>query len=926
MNENIIEETLKKYISSDNAVFVFPTQIAADLWADRSIFVTDVSAVPTEKFIAWDRFKGEAVRGENQDKISVPAVMRTIFAKSLIEENSRNPFLKTIIPQKYAETSSNFANWLGSLLSGLGLWKEYALKNGTVLDDEDKDLQEIYNRYSAFLNKYGLFDPAWERPPFKKNGNHYFLFFPEILSDWEEYKPILESSSDFITVISVPETFPQGTVSLFNNSRIELKNVASRIYRAKYENNIEWSDIAVSVPDMESYGAYLERELDLLEIPYVKKIARPLTKTAAGNFFTEISACLKEDFSFNSIKALLLNQELPWKSELNLNELIEFGQKNHCICNFEYNGRKIDVWKESFKDWPDLLTQNFYDSLKKRISAFEKAKTFREIQEAYFAFTTTFFDMEKCSKRTDDILGRCISELGSLIDLEKQFSECLISSPFYFFADYLSSKEYLSQLDYNGVFILPYQTACAAPFAFHVVVDSSQKSLGVIYRELSFLSDEKRLRLLKREETNVSDKFIHLYIMNSMLLPACFTCGIKTFSGYSQAVSYLNEEDFTAQTSSEILFPHNPYTKETEWFLGDVSDSSFPSSITETQKTGFTNWLNLQPENSSVSKNAAYIVSNLNYSPEQRPLISQTQLKTFYSCPQKWLLEKKLKISEKNNAAVLIDSFASGNFYHKIMELYCNRLKENSLPITWDSDSKNYPFLEQCVKEAILFKKDSSYSCYMTKELLQTTMETTMEKITNSVHAFSKIFNGCIVIETETPYSEKCDDSLLSGRIDCLLQDKENGQYFLVDFKSNNIKGPFAVDEENNPSVDSSGEKIPLEKQGIIDFQMPIYVRLLEKNKNIKIENAGFFIINKAECIPVFGKELYGRCEKDRTEALNCDDFMATIEKTNEYLANFIQRIKLGDYKTDEDVQNFKVCALCDFNPICRKTFNVGKI
>ena len=74
------------------------------------------------------------------------------------------------------------------------------------IDDEDKDLQEIYTRYSAFLNKYGLFDPAWERPPFKKNGNHYFLFFPEILSDWEEYKPILESASDFITVISVPKT------------------------------------------------------------------------------------------------------------------------------------------------------------------------------------------------------------------------------------------------------------------------------------------------------------------------------------------------------------------------------------------------------------------------------------------------------------------------------------------------------------------------------------------------------------------------------------------------------------------------------------------------------------------------------------------------------------------------------------------------
>ena len=66
MKENLIEKTLKEHVKERDAVFVFPTQIAASLWADRIIEISDCTAVAMGRFIAWDKFKGEAVRGENQ--------------------------------------------------------------------------------------------------------------------------------------------------------------------------------------------------------------------------------------------------------------------------------------------------------------------------------------------------------------------------------------------------------------------------------------------------------------------------------------------------------------------------------------------------------------------------------------------------------------------------------------------------------------------------------------------------------------------------------------------------------------------------------------------------------------------------------------------------------------------------------------------
>lgn len=923
MTENLIETTLKNHISERNTVFVFPTQIAADLWADRCTLVSDVSAVPMEKFIAWDDFKGAAVRGESQNKNAVPSVMRSVFAANLIRENSEKKFLRNLIVPEFAEKAASFTDWIASLLPSLKLWKEYFQKASGEKDDEDSDLDELFERYSAFLDEHNLFDPAWERPPFKNNGNHYYLFFPEILSDWEEYKSILLAAKDFVTVVSVPGGEITNSVHVFSNSRVEIKNVAAFLWKIKKENQISWDEIAVNVPDMEVYAPYIERELELNEIPFVSKYAKPLTKTGAGNFFVQIKECIANDFDFESVKSLLLNKELPWKEKNLGRELIKFGQKNHCVCGFEYNGEKIDVWKKSFDENPcEERLNNFYSSLKKSLLRFKNASTFAEIREGYFAFTQKFFDMERCSEKSDRILGRCISELSEIIDVEANFKECIVPNPFAFFTDVIGAKKYLEQRSERGVSILPYKTACAAPFSCHVVVDASQQSLNVVYKEFSFLNEEKRLKLLKREETNVSDKFIRLYIMNSVRVPSYWTCGIKTFTGYSQVSSYLTENDLTS-ADENVLFENDSYTAEKKWFIEKNPAQKFPPEVMEKEKSGFEKWLSLQndfhADDFEFAGDAVFKLCQRHFE------ISATLLKKFYFCPRSWAFEKLLKLKEEENAGELVDRFLSGNVYHKIFEVFFGTLKLKNLPVTFENGAipGGYePFIKSAVEKAVLTDEFGFSNCYLTRELLNTTKTTLLKNAGKCILKLSEVFNGCKVSEVEKEYKCKGTDALdFTGRIDCLFQDSENGQYFLVDFKSSGsgipaAKNMFVQDE------DSDVQDLP-------DFQMPLYVYLLKNQANpVYVENAVFFNISECEVMPVFGKQAAARClpGTDRTEFPTIDDFQPTVDKMLECARQFADRLAAGDLRIDENIQTYQHCAGCDYKTICRKTFNVGKI
>ena len=937
LNLNLIEQTIKTHIHELTSVFVFPTQTAADLWADRATnpTVTNVSAVAMERFIAWDSFKGTSIKTKQKNKKSIPSSMRKIFASNLLAENAKSPFFKSIIPQKYAESAQGFLNWLSSLLPSLSVWKAHfeSTRQTAQKDDEDDDLLLLYNRYKTFLDEHNLFDPAWEKPPFISDGNHYYVFFPEIFSDYTEYKPLLENSPEDITLIHLKDDDdPQASadlgesvpsVNFFNNSRTEIKAVALHLRKLHTEQKIPWDEICISIPDFDSYGPYIDRELTLYQIPHVMKNAKPLSSSGGGSLFSQIASCVSSDFSYESLKTLLLNKELPWKEPALNNDLLVFGQTNNCICSFMSEGKKIDVWEKSFADrTPSINVINYYKSLKRILTDLVNAPSFEKTREQYFNFRETFFNMDECPEHTDKLISRCIAELGGLIDLEQEYPECKAPSPFSFFVSSLEDVNYLAQTENLGVQLLPYKAAACAPFSVHIILDSSQSSLAVIYKQLSFLREDKRKLLLGgKDDPNVTDLFIRLYNMNSTEAPCYFTAASKTFSGYAQASSYLLENDLT-KIDAETLFAQDPYKTERTWLLSSLSQTSSqatqtssqlassntPNQITHLQQQSFVSWKNssrsVKAATSSVTKETLeklkLRLQEKRYT-EGKIRISPTHLKKFFGCQREWFLQYIIDLKENSNEAELMDPFALGNLYHKILELFCKKLILNKQTLHLENNeltTAHTNLLLTCIDQAIDDKKEHSF---LARQLLQTTKEALTTVMINTVTEFSKLFEGCTVYASELKLQYELTEKniLCEGQADCILQEPGDGAFILVDFKSSDGSIPKNLYYE--PPEPGQKEELP-------DFQMPMYIYLLKnQTKPIEIEKCFFFNVTKASKCEVDLEELKPSSQK----LLECIDFYA-------------EQVSTGDFLNNSQTE-FAKCNGCAYRALCRKVFVVGR-
>ncbi|WP_407398906.1 PD-(D/E)XK nuclease family protein [Treponema sp.] len=953
---NIIEETLKKNIKNRKNRFVFPTQMAADLWADRATLTCGVSAVAMERFLAWDDFKGNSIKSKHHDKQSIPSIMRTVFSTLLLEENKKTPFLKKIIGSEFSKEANGFTDWITSLLPSLSLWKKHLESSSIEMDEEDQDLIEIYSRYKAFLDKNDFFDPAWETPPFESDGNHYFIFFPEILSDYAEYKEILETTED-IDIVNIPqeclpsisETEKLPDADFYPDSRSELKNIALKLRKIHEEKKIDWQDIAISVPDIESYGRYIERELELYRIPCVIRFARPLDYSGAGNFFSQAKECVTSNFTFNSVRDLLLNLELPWNDNESINQLIEFGKKNNCICSYHYDGNDIDIWEESFKTTAtEYRAMEFYRALKKHLTALVNAPKFTDIRDEYFKFRNFAFNMEKCSHSADTIISRCISELGSLIDIETAYPQYELPSPFSFFIDHLSSTKYLEQTDNLGVRVLSYKTAACAPFACHVVIDASQSNLNVIYKTFSFLREDKRKKIFRnQEDPNVTQHFVMLYTMNSLQEEPLFSAASKTFTGYSQICSYLNEHEVKNEDLLEGF-----YDKEKKWF--QESNKRFDSikEITDISKEGLEFWktshdLTECEENDSVlSSKTQEIIDNKFRTNKSKGkiMISASSLKKFYCCPRLWLEQYIAELDEPINEATLIDRYAQGKLNHKVLELYFKGLKKNDLPIhtTENGLMDNYKtILETAIDEAIekmtRTPVNPKGNSFIAAELINATKNVLHENMLSAIESFSRQFEGFSVLyaEEDFVYEEVEKGYVLEGTVDLIISDGQ--EEFIIDYKNSSVPGILYSDELQAPAMnrDYEDEELSIsasedfDTSNLPDFQMPAYLYLLEKTKNVKATNCAFFSLKKHELVPVIGEKVFeifkSQHPKTNIKVYKREDFEPTMNVFHQKTEEFFNRVKELNFSVTQEEQDFDRCNSCTFRAFCRRVFNVSR-
>jgi hypothetical protein len=931
---NIVDITLLNNIDNPASLFVFPTNVAASRWADRLLRLRGGGTVAMEKFIAWDTFKQNSIRSKVKDRQSVPAVLRKMFISALIRENAElcergePPVFTSLIRNEWARQADSFIGWITDILPQLGAWRSRENAAGAAKDltGDDGDLFTLTLRYAQFLDDHGLFEPAWETPPFEDTGRECFIFFPESLSDFSEYRNLLAASKHVKTINIGDNDVKQlpDNVFYYTNSRSEITEAALYIIALRQNQNIPWDSISVSIPDNEHYGPYLLREFENRNIPCVMQSGKPLVSYPAGQFFTALALCAAADFSFASIKELLLNRHLPWKDNDTIQELIDFGINNNCICSWveEKDGenRAVNVWEDAFTHplgGINPQTRRFFEDLRRRINALRGAGSFSDIRKHYFAFRERFFNMDNCLEETSLILSRCISELTYLAEIEKSFPDVRVPDHYAFFTGYLAEITYLAQQSSSGVAILPYRTAAPAPFDCHIILGASQSNLSAVFSPMAFLPKNKREQL-GITDNDASLTFINLHRSNSRL-PAAFFCSEQTFSGYAIPHSALDiiskpMQRYGDDPKWKTYFAADLYNTESGFYASLHAPGQSQMQLTAVreihyhQQHGFRQW---QSRSNYTSDHKDTLTADhpllrkihdkFCYNQEYRDKISvsSSSLALYFDCPLQWIFSRLLNLENIEIETGLMASNITGNVYHAVLNLFLEHIKktgENIIaPINSGTEKKPALKLPSSYSNLLTHNIETVFECFprlphsehqamsiLTAHLLRAEKPLFFSRLENLLAEFTSRFAGFKVAASEENYTLPKDNYFLNGRIDCILEN--NNALVIVDFKT----------------------KYKLQKD-IFDFQLPLYLRLAEESYQKEVQTGSFFSIIDARSYDGIARE--------------DEDFTRIMDEFDQKARQFAQEITNGAFSFSPS--HPEQCLDCEHHKVCRTLYKI---
>lgn len=934
MPENYLERLIREQGDDDHAIFVFPSDIAASLWLAEALDITGRETIPARRFIAWDRFKEEAVQATVAGKAPVSSVLRRLYALELAERNrtAGTPLLSSIIPAEHAATGNVFARWIAGILPQLAVWK-HKKENARSGDTEDVDLAFLLSDYSKFLDDNKLFEPSWQRPPLRDTGNRYYIIFHETIEDFDEYAPLLLGSPSVIPVhVQQPTANEPLTLDVYENSREEIRACALEI-ETLLRDGTKCEKIAISLPDAETAAPYLLRELGLRGIPFEYRMGSNLGDLPAGRLFSLVAKCTSSSFSFASMKALLLDRVIPWKHRDIAERLIEFGIRNHCVASWADGGKKIDVWEEAFNDPThgdpgDATLRKFYRDLKGFFRGMTDAKTFTACRNNYFAFRNDSLDMSLLDKRDDAILARCVDELNALASLESRYAKWIPSNPFAFFVSILDEKKYVPQRAPGGVSVFPYRVAAGTPFAHHFILDASQDKATVLYRQLPFLRQDKRLHL-NLQETDASAPFFLTYAATPRAAtPAVkhapgelpwddeprsgvrFSCATRSFSGYRVPHGYF------AEAKPAHARDDDPYQAERKWYES-FATAPFPDRLHGKQLDGFNEWKARPaardfsyletPYGERLPGLIARIAEKQMQAGDVR--VSQSDLSSFSVCNARWFLSRILAIEAETSDAELLNERNLGLLYHDVLKKLYERIRDTDGSFA----SKRIDEYKAWARElaGLAAADHAEFRGPIAAPLIATLVARIADGVERILELDATTLDGFIPEFLEDDIAFSRDGIRYYGKIDRISRRGADDATVLIDYKSGK---PPALSDYAKEAGEANN-----------DFQIPMYIFLAEESpespyRKSKIECAWFASIGDGEWRPIVNDK--GTADHGRKKFLTRESFAPAMASFIDETKAFAEAVKSGDFTRPIELPRDE-CVSCDFKKICRYVYAV---
>ncbi|MBR5966748.1 MAG: PD-(D/E)XK nuclease family protein [Treponema sp.] len=973
---NAIEKVLKEHILNKSSVFIFNTDVAANSWTDFIVRQDGKDGWPQsvalDRFLAWDAFKGQTLKIERQGFESIPSLLRKLFARGLLERiKNGEPIFERLINSDYKENALSFTDWISGLLPSLGRWRILAQKfmqggtdeSGAGSDacdgesfigerdnPENRDFLRLYQEYSKFLEERKLFEPSWQKAVFDPADNKtYIIFFPELLDDFDEYKEVLEGAqkSGKVILVEIPKSAEPIKADYWTSARLELRMTALKILKAQ-KDGTDWNDMALCVPDIENYRPYVERELELYQIPFVTRSGIKLGTTGAGRIFRKIQDCVQQNFSYKSVRALVLDSNFPWKNPQEMETLVRLGKEYKCLAQYtDSKGKLVDPWLVDLdegvrKDGESLEFLNaleFYKKLKKSLQKISSANSFAKIKNAWKEFESAFIKpQEEIQEAANNILSRCVAVMDQLIALEEKFPDLAIGNNdnYSFFLNEAENTQYQTQSKKRGVAVYDYKVSALAAIKKQFVINASQDKITVEKIPLAFLSPKERGLLLDDAQADHSEAYVRSYAHNS---DCVFSAAQKALDGFAIPHSALATDEDPRGPDEEL--DKGDFVKIEKDFLADKKNP--PRLLTDAQKAALDNYATINGDSESMDpikdnqENKDFLLKPI----EQKTKIERgkkdksenlvhltpSDLRDFFPCPRKWIFKDLLRVNEFSLDTDLFENYDQGSVNHKTLEMYFKDLKDKGLALPTFSESSGkialqgdedyeekilFPLLENLAFEA--FKEAASYKkSALVKEALKSQNKIFAQAVVKFLRDFCKEenFGGWKIVETE--WGQGKDATLgpvLQGRMDLVLRSPEN-QIAIIDYKNSSASFPQGNLNQKKQECNPDGSPKELD-----DCQIAAYVYLWQNanpNKEDKVQKASFVSIKKCEEKKVIDPNARGN-------AVSCDDFDAATQSLKRLLLSMDQSLQSGRFSL-KDVKPYKHCVNCDYKHLCRTTY-----
>jgi RecB family exonuclease len=917
-----------------------------------------MQALDMDRFIAWDDFKSLTLSVQHREKRPATGASRIIFAAALLKENALaaaagKSLLSEIVSPSYAADYSPFVSSLALRLPALETLGRRLETMRKIEDPYFADMLAVRDRYALFLADHGLYEPSWDRTPFRETADRWVLFFPELADDWEEYSGELSSPHwaeqgririvplDRIGAPTLGEaqarkigdilgTEPKGSegrgLIRFDDYREELRWVASTIRVLLDQGGLAPSDIILSIPDSEEYAERLALECKLRDVPGDGRLGKSLLDHPGGRFLSALPACPGSHWSFRALKDLLLDRSLPWKDRPTIDALIEFGLRFRCVSGYIEQGVEVDVWERSFERLEDQEVsihlpvgriRSLYRRLKRDISDAVRAETFSELREKLLMFISNHLERSEMAEETDSVLSRALEELSVLAETENLLKGLAVPDPYGVFQTHLRSVQYVFQAGVPGVRFYKYRVAAGIGSAVHFILNMTQNDANIRVNPASFLREDRRLAL-GLEDRDLSGTFIHAYRLSGGF--CVFTAADRTAAGHGVPHRCFSVPPFSPPVRASDL-PQPTDSVAAEMALADGYSLEDPREPSALQRTGW------QAARRTVRPAVDFRVSpvmdvelrgalsaRLTKKDEKEATgdktgterLSPTDLNEYTRCPFAWLLQRGLGIRDKQTEIETIDQRDLGILYHRILERFFLRIKDQGGRFRLDAMDQYRDFLAQEVRAALeeRSKEEGAF-----QESVYAMLETRVyAALADYLEKDAEILNGSTVVgaEHELHQSFPGIGPALGGIADLILVDR-NGDYVLTDFKTGQI--PKAAD------------LLPDQEDRVENLQMAAYVGMLESDGSGTVKEARFYSLdNRAYQRVISEQKPTGRSPLPVAR----EAYQNPIDLAVRLCAAMDASLRCGEYAVPKPKHRW-VCASCRVASVCRLPFSGGE-